>query len=472
MLRQKRIGAFEIEVIRFLEDELGRSLPFLDELDENSFGIVESDQHVIALALQGSFLERLPENIGHLSKLKILNLKGCRLDRLPESIGELGQLRTLGLRSNRLTSLPETIGNLHELRALSLSENRLISLPESLGDLINLRELILPENELTFLPATIGKLASLQLLSLSENKLKTLPEEIGSLLNLKEFYASGNELTCLPGSIAKLTALQKLDLDGNPLDQASVQAVKVLASSGCLVSLPKENPILARMAKLVSNPGGLAETPSGEDIATAMKAVFISLIPYYECVRVTYEEDFCVSEARLSRIEATDWGIKSLVTFQSGYEEPGKEWDFFSKWDNLIFTASKWFILHIGTFTFHNSHMSNYDYANRGINETNKMLGIDRTIARVERPMNGEYWGKVGTEYWKAGRFPEAEAALKKALELDPTSAQAWGQLGLFFNNQGRKQEALEAMEKAIHHAPAGWRGFAVMQKYRSQLMG
>lgn len=471
MLRPKSIGAFEAEVIQIIESELGRKLPLLNEFDETSFGLFVPDQHVLGLAMPESALEQLPENIGLLSKLEILNLKGCRLERLPDSIGELSRLRTLGLRSNYLTSLPVSIGNLHELRALSVSENQLGSLPDSIGNLVNLRELVLYKNNLTSLPATVGRLANVQLLVLAENKLESIPDGVGSMLNLKECYLSGNRLTSLPGSIGKLTALRKLILDDNPLDEESLQLAKGLASSGCVVSMRKDNAIQARMAQLTADPEAFAKNASGEDLATAMKAIFMKLIPYFEGVDATYEEDYCVSAVKLSKVEATEAGFQAVVTFLSGYEDPGKQWNFSCAWDSMIYTASKWFILNVGTFTFHNSHLRNYDEISRGINETNRLMGLDKTIARVEKPMDDHYWGMVGTEYMKAGRFEEAEKALKKSLELNPTSAPAWGRLVIFFNNRGRKAEALDAAEKALRYAPAGWPGIEIMQKLRKQLM-
>lgn len=470
MIRPKSIGAFEAEVIQLIESELGTKLPLLDEFDASSFGLLVRDQHVLGLAVPESGLQQLPDAIGSLSQLQVLNLKGCRLDRLPESISDLSYLRTLGLRGNGLTSLPASLGKLRELRALSVSENQLASLPDSIGDLLNLRELVLLKNNLTFLPATIGGLVNLQLLVLAENKLDCIPDGIGSLLNLKECYLSDNRLARLPASMGKLTALRKLVLDGNPLDDASLQLARGLAASGCVVSLRGANAIQARMAQWAMNPEAFATNLTADDLATSLKAVFMGLIPYYEGVEATYEEDYCVSTVKLSNVRVTEAGIQAVVTFLSGYEDPGTQWDFSCRWDGMIHTASKWFILNIGTFTFHNTHMRGYDEISRGIDRINQLLGWDKTIARVDKPWDDEYWGLVGTEYMKAGRFEEAEKALKKSLELAPTSAPAWGRLVVFFNNRGRKAEAVDAVEKALRYAPAGWPGIEVMQNYQKKL--
>lgn len=472
MFRRESVGESEAKAIQAIEAELGRKLAILDEFDESSFGLFVRDGHVLALAAPDSGLERLPDDIGCLSKLDILNLKGCRLTQLPDSIGDLGCLRSLGLRSNCLTSLPATFGKLRALRALGAGENRLATLPDSIGDLVSLRELVLGKNELSSLPATMGGLVNLQLLVLAENKLQSLPDGIGSMTSLKECYLSGNMLTSLPDSIGKLTGLRKLVLDSNPLDEASLRLARGLASSGCVVSVNEANAIQARMAQLAADPEAFAKNGSPADFQTALMATFMNLIPYFEGVEAEYEEDYCVSTVKLSNVNATEAGVQAVATFLSGYEDPGKQWSFSCAWDGFIYTASKWFILNIGTFTFHNSHMNRYTEISQSIDKVNRLLGLDSTIARVGKPMDDQYWGMVGVEYMKAGRFEEAEKTLKKALELNPGSASSWGHLAIFLSNRGRKAEALGAVEKALQYAPAGWPGIEVMQKYRRQLTG
>jgi len=470
MFRRKSLAPFEAELIEQIERELDRKLPWQDEFDESTFGIMVRDQHVVCLAVPGSGLEQLPPNIGLLSKLQILNLKGCSLERLPDSIGELDSLRTLGLRGNRLSTLPAALGKLRALRALSVSENRLTSLPESIGELANLRELVLPSNNLTSLPAGVGGLKGLQLLVLADNQLSTIPAEFGAMSNLKECYLSNNSLTSLPSSIGDLTGLRRLVLVGNPLDEESVGIAKGLAASGCVVQLGQHNEIQERMARMVANVDEVLENPTAADVTTGVRAIFTNLIPYFEGVDATYEEDYCVSAVKLSNIKTSDAGVEALVTFLSGYEEPGREWKFSCRWDGLLYTASKWYVLNIGIFTFDNAHMRRYEEIKENIDQTNRLMGWDKTIARVDKPMDAEYWGLVGVEYMKAGRFEEAEAAFKKALELEPDSATAWGRLVIFFNNRGRKAEALDAVENALRHAPADWPGIEVMRKYRKQL--
>lgn len=54
------------------------------------------------------------------------------LTTLPESIGALSDLRVLDLRDNALTELPASLAGLHALRVLDLRANPLRALPETL----------------------------------------------------------------------------------------------------------------------------------------------------------------------------------------------------------------------------------------------------------------------------------------------------------------------------------------------------
>jgi hypothetical protein len=60
------------------------------------------------------------------------HLGNNQLNELPESIGNLQALQVLDLVNYRLTELPESIGNLQSLEVLSLGGNQLTELPESM----------------------------------------------------------------------------------------------------------------------------------------------------------------------------------------------------------------------------------------------------------------------------------------------------------------------------------------------------
>jgi internalin A len=146
-------------------------------------------------------LTALPEAIGGLSQLQVLNLFGNYLGELAEAIGELSQLQVLALASNELSTLPEAIGKLSKLQELDLSRNRLSTLPEAIRGLSQLQKLLLSGNRLSTLPEAVGQLSQLQVLNLSDNQLSTLPEAMERLERLKELFLHGNPGLGLPDEV-------------------------------------------------------------------------------------------------------------------------------------------------------------------------------------------------------------------------------------------------------------------------------
>ncbi|XP_078384326.1 uncharacterized protein LOC144666799 [Oculina patagonica] len=171
------------------------------------------------LWLNNNQLSELPETIGQLVNLTVLDVENNQLSELPETIGQLINLTELWLNNNQLSELPETIGQLINLTALWLDNNQLSELPETIGQLINLTELRLDNNQLSELPETIGQLINLTELRLENNQLSELPETIGQLINLTELWLNNNQLSELPETIGKLINLPELWLNNNQLSE-------------------------------------------------------------------------------------------------------------------------------------------------------------------------------------------------------------------------------------------------------------
>jgi tetratricopeptide (TPR) repeat protein len=55
---------------------------------------------------------------------------------------------------------------------------------------------------------------------------------------------------------------------------------------------------------------------------------------------------------------------------------------------------------------------------------------------------------------YRAGRYPEAEAAAREVLAEHPTDVDAWDTLSGALREQNKAKEALEAADKALQHAP------------------
>ena len=75
--------------------------------------------------MEKNLLTSLPESIGKLKKLQIIELRDNELETLPESIGSLNKLANLFLNNNNLKVLPKSLANLTNLTRLELSGNNI-----------------------------------------------------------------------------------------------------------------------------------------------------------------------------------------------------------------------------------------------------------------------------------------------------------------------------------------------------------
>lgn len=130
-----------------------------------------------------------------------LNLSRLGLTEVPESLGRLGQLKILQLHVNRLAEVPESLSQLKRVKMVALAANRLKAVPEWFGQLAELQYLYLFANQLTVLPERLGGLKQLRMLALFDNQLTALPESLRQLPVLEELYLHGNDALGLPGEI-------------------------------------------------------------------------------------------------------------------------------------------------------------------------------------------------------------------------------------------------------------------------------
>ena len=94
---------------------------------------------------------------------------------------ERTDLETLVLADNELSEISNHIGHLKKLRMLDLGHNRLTQVPDALADLDGLTDfLYLHDNQLTSLPASLARLTKLRYLNISENAFEIWPESISS----------------------------------------------------------------------------------------------------------------------------------------------------------------------------------------------------------------------------------------------------------------------------------------------------
>jgi len=166
----------------------------------------------LSLILPPSF----PENVQ--SSLTELVLTDLSLTSVPESVGQLGALAVLDLSRNAITTIPssvfEALGefaqefeasssgpdqNVPGLRTLRLSGNKITNLPSTLAHIANtLDNLALDNNDLVALPPVLAELTYLAHLDVSHNNIASFPANIFALPSLGNFLFAGNQVASLP----------------------------------------------------------------------------------------------------------------------------------------------------------------------------------------------------------------------------------------------------------------------------------
>ncbi len=168
-----------------------------------------------------NLIGRLPDSIGQLSNLTILNLKRNQLTGIiPQEISRFKSLILLDLSINALTGpIPSTINNLqHTLQIIELRTNSLNYLPETFWNLTNLQIISLGENSFHQpLSCSIQQLIQLKSLNLEYNYFtSTLPDCFHNLQLLKNIQLSENKfIGKLPSSLFLLTNLISFALGSN-----------------------------------------------------------------------------------------------------------------------------------------------------------------------------------------------------------------------------------------------------------------
>lgn len=112
----------------------------------------------------------LPLSFGyHFQTLTTLIIFGCSLQMLPESIGNLTTLKVLNLERNKLSQIPDSIGQLTNLEVMNVSTNELTTLPSTMEKLVELTEFRVQNNHLTIIPLGLLGCKKLGVLHLGNN---------------------------------------------------------------------------------------------------------------------------------------------------------------------------------------------------------------------------------------------------------------------------------------------------------------
>ena len=201
-------------------------------------------QKLQQLDLSSLKMRKLPESMGVLKELRVLNLYNNQLRTNHSSnmylLSKLKHLEELYLAKNHITNLLfisdlvklrvldvrwNEIGNLdsfseyRELEQLYLDSNYLLKIPLSILSLPKIKYFSVYNNSLPWIKSIIYNYWSrdMRQLDLHKLELKYLPKEIALLSNLFELNVSYNELTYLPPQLGQLSNLKIIDLSYNHL---------------------------------------------------------------------------------------------------------------------------------------------------------------------------------------------------------------------------------------------------------------
>jgi Leucine-rich repeat (LRR) protein len=176
---------------------------------------------VLELGISRNIIE-IPANINKLKNLEKLYITSTAIETLPEEIGDLENLVLLNLYANRyLELLPLSISNLKKLEIINLESmtsrfNYAISF-QHLSLCPNLKKLMLSStHHIQKFPSEIGSIKSLEYLDISScTNLIEIPKEIGQLENLKYLDIGASvKIEFIPEEIVNLKNIETLSIGG------------------------------------------------------------------------------------------------------------------------------------------------------------------------------------------------------------------------------------------------------------------
>jgi Leucine-rich repeat (LRR) protein len=175
--------------------------------------IVENMKCLKKLKLDCLEIKELSLSIGRLCGLTILDLGNChRLLTLPSVICNLTSLQNLTLCGcSELDKMPEDLGNLKRLTVLDVRRTAIRQVPSSIQKLKNLKDLCFGGCKgLLVYPTSFLGLCHLTTLDLSYCDLPdgAIPNDLSSMSSLQILDLRGNNIEHIPESISQLSKLK------------------------------------------------------------------------------------------------------------------------------------------------------------------------------------------------------------------------------------------------------------------------
>lgn len=173
--------------------------------------------NLVELFVGSNVLRVLPDSIGHLKNLKIIQASDNALTELPTSLSQCRQLEKLNVSQNKIMDISNiSWSSFRLLNELDLSRNRLQNFGNSTIEMSRLARMDLSHNSLQNFP--LGSYSDLKDLILSFNRLSGASGNLlFSTTNLEILDVRDNQLSDLPKDILVLKKLKRLDVSNNQL---------------------------------------------------------------------------------------------------------------------------------------------------------------------------------------------------------------------------------------------------------------
>lgn len=270
-----------------IENILGSSIN-LNSISENTIETIEGIDYyrIQSLDLSGLSLSHIPQSIGNLDSLNVLDLDNNLLESLPDTLCSC-PLEELTMVNNNIcltSSVPECLqdfynvmnqnciaypdendqefldellsmnsvndsvadiikndrvtweikldgdGLVQRIVKLDFENLGLDTIPFSIGGLEYLEWIELENNSLTSIPESFGSLNELWYLDLYNNQIIDLPTSLQFLTKLQELYIYSNQITELDFSFSNLTSLEKLWINDNQIESIDSSICEILVN--------------------------------------------------------------------------------------------------------------------------------------------------------------------------------------------------------------------------------------------------
>lgn len=195
-----------------------RSREYLSDLFLQPFAQPPKDQDFSVITLYQAVRQQIP-TAPHYYENGLSQQEQADAIRRWLNRANLDQITSINLSNQGLTVIPEEIGLLHNLHILDLANNQIDNISPEMERLTKLQELNFCNNLIQTIPSKMANLTDLQVLLFRSNQIGHIPPEMARLTNLQHFIISDNRIQSIPSEIERLTDLQNLDLSYNFLTE-------------------------------------------------------------------------------------------------------------------------------------------------------------------------------------------------------------------------------------------------------------